>query len=102
CSVTTGAPEVSFEKGGRGGEVCQILWSTQYSLYYMGFEVLNPHVSYGVQGHGYSYANDQDFLSQMEKSKEGWARRLENIENEEPISFPGWKDWDDMGRPKYA
>ena len=37
CSVTTGAPEFAFGPGSRGGDIERILWSTHYSLHYMGF-----------------------------------------------------------------
>ncbi len=100
CSVTTGAPIVSFDPGGRGGEINQILWSTHYSLYYMGFDVLPPFVSYGVQGHGFSYADDTDFNQQMERTKSDWIERLTNINNDKPMVFPGWDDWDELGRLK--
>lgn len=98
CSVTTGAPAVSFEAGGRGGEISQILWSTNYSLYYMGFEVLSPFVSYGVQGHGFSYASDEEFEHQLQATIRQWINRLRSISRDKPLAFPGWADWDDMGR----
>ncbi len=98
CSATTGAPEVSFEPGGRAGEVEQILWSAHYSLYYMGFAVLPPFVSYGVQGHGFSYASEEDFGRQMEATKADWRRRLQHMQDDQPLSFPGWGDWDELGR----
>jgi len=98
CSVTTGAPSASFEAGGRGGEISQILWSTHYSLYYMGFEVLSPFVAYGVQGHGFSYSSDEEFQQQLQATKAEWVKRLQSISRDEPLAFPGWEDWDEMGR----
>lgn len=98
CSATTGAPEAAFEPGGRAGEIDKILWSTQYSLYYMGFDILPPFVSYGVQGHGFSYADDEGFARLMEDTKSAWRSRLAGIDADRPLRFPGWKDWDDIGR----
>lgn len=98
CSATTGAPTAAFEPGGRGGEIDQILWSTHYSLYYMGFAVLPPFVAFGVQGHGFSYAGEEDFSRQMEETKAAWRNRLQRLDDETPLAFPGWDDWDDMGR----
>ena len=54
-SVTTGAPQAAFGPGSRGGDFDTMLWSVHYSMHYMGFSVLPPFISYGVQGHGYSY-----------------------------------------------
>ncbi len=98
CSATTGAPPESFEPGGRGGEIQQILWSTHYSLYYMGFDVLPPQIAYGVQGHGYSYASEDAFFHQMTRAKTNLETRLPAISDEEPLSFRGWDEWDEMGR----
>lgn len=99
CSVTSGAPEPSFVEGGRGGSLDQILWSTNYSLHYMGFSVLRPHASFGIQGHGYSYASPEDFRRQLEASKTEFSTRLAGLDREEPMGFPGWNDWDSAGRP---
>jgi len=98
CSVTSGAPEVSFTPKGRAGEVDQILWSFHYSLYYMGFEVLPPYPTHGVQGHGYSYSDSEEFENEMKQSIQRWKEKLENINNEESMTYPGWDDWDDLGR----
>jgi len=100
CSVTSGAPEVSFTPKGRAGEVDQILWSFHYSLYYMGFEVLPPYLTHGVQGHGYSYSDSKDFENDMKQSIQRWKEKLENINNEKSMTYPGWDDWDDLGKLK--
>jgi NAD(P)H dehydrogenase (quinone) len=99
CSITSGAPEMTFVDGGRGGTVEQILWSTHYSLHYMGFSVLPPHSSFGIQGHGYAYVDADAFRSHIEASKSALAARLADLDRAEPIRFPGWNDWDSAGRP---
>lgn len=100
CSVTSGAPAEAFVAGGRGGEVDQILWSTHFSLYYMGFDVLPPIVCFGVAGHGYSYVSEEEFKQQFAMQEENWLSRLGTIENDTPLAFPGWDDWDALGQPK--
>jgi len=95
CSATTGAPAVSFTSGGRGGEIEQILWSTQYSLHYMGFTVLSPQISFGVQGHGYTYTSTEQFAQQMQLAVKNWELRLNSIHTEKALIFPGWDDWDE-------
>lgn len=101
CSVTSGAPAEAFVPGGRGGELSQILWSLQFSLYYMGFDVLAPHASYGVAGHGYSYVSDEEFNAQFAALEQSWIDRLTGIETDTPMTYPGWDDWDDLGQPKH-
>lgn len=64
-SVTTGAPQAAFGPGARGGDPEDILWPVHYSLHYMGFEVLEPHIVYGVQGNGYSYRSEDEHKNAM-------------------------------------
>ncbi|WP_375175199.1 NAD(P)H-dependent oxidoreductase [Pseudooceanicola sp.] len=99
CSITSGAPADVFVEGGRGGSLDQILWSTQFSLHYMGFEVLSPQASFGVAGHGYSYVSEADFAAQFADQETAWRSRLPGLSNETPMTFPGWSDWDETGRP---
>lgn len=102
CSFTTGAPQEAFVLGGRGGDVDQILWSTQFSLHYMGFEVLPPHGSFGVAGHGFSYVDDAAFQKQFAALESNWLKRLGGISNDTPLTYPGWEDWDELGQPKLS
>jgi len=99
CSLTTGAPAEAFGPGGRGGDLDTLLWPIQYSLYYMGFTVLPAQVSYGVQGHGFSYAAEDEVLAQLQGNLSAWSERLARLDRETPIPFPGWSDWDALGRP---
>lgn len=100
CSVTSGAPAAAFGPGGRGGDIETLLWPIQYSLYYMGFSVLPAFFAHGVQGHGYSYQGENEFQDHLERHKTNWARRLADLDQLEPVPFPGWEDWDENGRLK--
>lgn len=98
CSVTTGAPAVTFGHGGRGGNIELLMYPIHYSLYYMGYDVLPPFMAHGIQGGGLSYQAEEKFKAQLEAYKADWARRLESLEEEDsPIPFPGWDDWDERG-----
>lgn len=100
CSVTTGAQPNAFGPGSRGGEIANILWPTHYSLYYMGFEVLPPHVSYGVQNQksGYAYQSDAENSLHLNRCLERWSNQLNSIAYLKPLEFAGWNDWDENGR----
>lgn len=96
-SVTTGAPRAAFGPGSRGGDFETMLWPIHYSLHYMGFSVLPPFVSYGVQGHGYSY-EDQSIVEERLRGNLGaWASHLAALDEAEPLRFPDWSDWDETG-----
>jgi NAD(P)H dehydrogenase (quinone) len=98
CSVTTGAPLTAFGPNGRGGDIERLLWSTHYSLHYMGFSVLPPFLASSIQGHGYAYNRSTQFGELLERHKADWATRLEHLDAAEPLRFPGWEDWDESGR----
>ncbi|MEJ6396133.1 NAD(P)H-dependent oxidoreductase [Gymnodinialimonas sp. 2305UL16-5] len=97
-SVTTGAPHEAFGPGSRGGDLDVILWPVQYSLHYMGFTILPPYLSYGVQGHGYRYEEEHIVQDRLRKNLTAWAEHLSNLDQAEPLAFPSWADWDESGR----
>ncbi len=109
CSVTTGAPKAAFEGNGRGGNMELMLWPIQYSLYYIGFNVLPPFLAYGILGFsaygtqrhsGSLRLEGSQFDEHLECQKAAWAQRLESSEQSEPLPFPGWNDWDEYGHPE--
>ncbi|APE29620.1 NADPH quinone oxidoreductase [Halomonas aestuarii] len=102
CSVTTGSPEQAFMPFGRAGNMVEWLWPMHSSLYYVGFDVLAPQVSYGVQGGGIRYQDDGVFKEQLEQKKSLWAERLPTLSSESPIPFTAWDDWNDNGVLKHA
>ncbi|WP_136068629.1 NAD(P)H-dependent oxidoreductase [Modicisalibacter radicis] len=97
CSVTTGAPGATFSPWGRSGDITALMWPIHCSLYYVGFEVLAPQLTYGVQGGGLSYQADAAFRRQLEADKQRWKERLDGLANEASIPFTGWQDWDADG-----
>ncbi|TGN39117.1 NAD(P)H-dependent oxidoreductase [Marinobacter confluentis] len=97
CSVTTGSPAQTFMPFGRAGNMVEWLWPFHSSLNYIGFNVLPPNVSYGVQAGGIQYQEKAAFEAHLETQKTDWASRLRDIEQETPIPFTGWSDWNEDG-----
>ncbi|PHQ16886.1 NAD(P)H-dependent oxidoreductase [Marinobacter profundi] len=102
CSVTTGSPEKAFMPFGRAGNMVEWLWPIHSSLFYVGYDVLAPQVTYGVQGGGIQYQEEDTFRTQLEQKKTAWADRLPGLIYESPIPFTGWEDWDEDGVLKGA
>lgn len=102
CSVTTGSPQQAFMPFGRAGNMVEWLWPMHSSLYYVGFDVLAPQVSYGIQGGGIQYEEEGAFRAQLEQQKTAWAGRIPRLYEEPPIPFTGWSDWDEAGVLKEA
>lgn len=100
CSITTGAPEAVFGRFGRGGDIDLLMWPMHYSLYYMGYDVLPPFRAHGIQGGGgkdVTYLAEERFKAHLETYKTAWADRLERLDEDSPMEFPGWDDWDERG-----
>lgn len=95
CSVTTGGPAHTFSPYGRGGPIERLLWPINYSLHYMGFDVLPPCVSYGVQGGGIAYQDQGAFEQHLAAAKQHWSERVARLPFDTPIPFTGWADWED-------
>ncbi|TVP43090.1 MAG: flavodoxin family protein [Halomonas sp.] len=96
-SVSTGSPEQAFQPFGRAGNMVHWLWPMLSSLYYVGFDVLAPQVSYGIQGGGIRYQEESAITGHLERCKEAWFERLSSLSAELPIPFAGWDDWDEHG-----
>ncbi|MFI0471929.1 NAD(P)H-dependent oxidoreductase [Halomonas sp. HMF6819] len=96
-SVTAGSPRQAFQPFGRAGDMAAWLWPIHASLYYVGFEVLAPQVSYGVQGGGIEYQKQEALEAHLADCKRHWVERLGHLESEDPIPFAGWQDWDEAG-----
>ncbi|MDD7970837.1 NAD(P)H-dependent oxidoreductase [Roseinatronobacter alkalisoli] len=97
-SVTSGAPESAFGPGARGGDPAAMLWPIHYSLHYLGFTVLPPFWTFGVQGHGYAYEDAGKTSQRLQQQLDAWAERLHALRTDQPLAFPGWNDWDAEGR----
>ena len=96
-SLTTGAPATAFGPGSRGGDLDVLLHPLHYSLHYMGYTVLPPFVAHGIQSGGVTYETADRFHALLEEHKHAWTRRLEHLDGDRPLSFPGWDDWDETG-----
>ena len=48
-SVTAGTSRATYEHDGRSGDIDLMLWPVNFSLAYVGYEVLTPFIAYGVE-----------------------------------------------------
>ena len=66
----------------------------------MGFHVLPPFVAFGIQGHGYTYSDEDSNNRRLTLYRETWKERLKSLDRDKPLGFHGWDDWDEDGRAK--
>ncbi|MDE4176710.1 NAD(P)H-dependent oxidoreductase [Phaeobacter sp. PT47_59] len=98
-SLTVGTSPETYAHNGRSGDIDLMLWPVNFSLAYVGYDVLSPHVAYGVEA-GLRYSDDDVVAARLKKIEEDWVSRLQSVEAEAAIPFNGMSDWGDDGRIK--
>ncbi|MCP4327150.1 MAG: NAD(P)H-dependent oxidoreductase [Alphaproteobacteria bacterium] len=98
-SLTVGTSRETYAYNGRSGDIDLLLWPINFTLAYVGFGVLEPHVAYGVEA-GLRYSDPCEIEERLEKIQERYAWRLQTIENDRPMSFNRMSEWGADGRIK--
>ncbi len=98
-SLTVGTSPETYAFNGRSGDIDLMLWPVNFSLAYVGYDVLPPHVAYGVEA-GLRYSDADVVAARLQKIEEDWATRLQTIETESAMPFNRMADWGDDGRIK--
>ena len=102
AAMVRGAPASTFALNGRSGQIERLLWPINYSLYYLGMQVLPPNLVHGVQGGGLEYLQQSELAEHLRQALDAWEERLNKLDEEAAIPFAGWGDWDDSGALKAA
>ncbi len=98
-SLTVGTSPESYAYNGRSGDIDLMLWPVNFTLAYVGFDVLEPHVAYGVEA-GLRYSDPREIEERLQNIQSEYISRLQTIENEKPIPFNAMSDWGADGRIK--
>ncbi len=98
-SVTVGALEPTYRYNGRNGDIVHLLWPLNFTLYYVGFTVLEPFVAYGIEG-GLKYSEQSEAVRRLRRCQADFERTLARLDQRPTIPFNGWDDWDEEGRLK--
>jgi Flavodoxin-like fold len=67
-SVTVGTSRETYMYDGRSGDIDLILWPINFTLAYVGYEVLAPFVAYGVEG-GLRYSDQSAIDARLQASR---------------------------------
>lgn len=98
-SITTGAPETTHGPDGRNADAELLLWPMLYTLYYIGFAVLPPFVSCGVEG-GLKYSSPEAIVERLNGHKARLAETLRSLDRIQPVHFNPIEEFDQTGRLK--
>lgn len=94
-SVTTGSSASDCSPRGREGDTRLILWPALYSFHYVGFDVFEPFLVFGVKGR-----IDIEHVAAENQSLQCYETFLDGIERAPLMKFNGAEDWDAAGRLK--
>jgi len=91
-AFTTGAPEPTFAPDGRNGDLERVLWPIHAGVLALcGYDVLPPFVGWAPAWIG---ADGRAAILR------GYADRLRNIDNDQPLFFHKLDDYDEHSRLK--
>lgn len=98
-SVTVGTSAETYAYNGRSGDIGLLLWPVNFTLAYVGFEILSPFIAYGVEA-GLRYSNPAVLNTRLKQIRDDLAIRLRTIEDESTLPFNRMSEWGDDGRIK--
>lgn len=96
-SVTVGTSWETYAHDGRSGDIDLMLWPVNFSLAYVGYEVAQPFVAYGVEA-GLRYSDPTEIERRLAAIVEDFAAMLPRIEERPTISFNRMDEWGEDGR----
>lgn len=96
-SVTVGTSPETYAFDGRSGDIDLLLWPVNFSLAYVGYDVLAPFVAYGVEA-GLRYSDAQVVEERLKRIEEDLRQRLLHLEEVPLLPFNRMADWGRDGR----
>ena len=98
-SLTVGTSAQTYAHNGRSADMDLLLWPVNFSLAYVGFDVLKPQVTYGVEA-GLRYSDPAEVENRLKTAVEAYVARLQAVETEAPLPFNRMSEWGADGRIK--
>lgn len=98
-SVTVGTSEATYAHNGRSGDIDMLLWPVNFSLAYVGYDVLLPHVAYGVEA-GLRYSDSATVDARLARITSDWEAALGAIATRRVIPFNRMAEWQADGHIK--
>ena len=96
-SVTVGTSRATYEFNGRSGDIDLMLWPVNFTLAYVGYEVLRPFVAYGVEA-GLRYSDPSEVEARLTAIVAEFGALLPRFRERETIPFNRMAEWGEDGR----
>jgi NAD(P)H dehydrogenase (quinone) len=98
-SVTVGTSRATYEHDGRSGDISLMLWPVQFTLAYVGYDILAPFVAYGVEG-GLRYSGAPEIEARLAAIVASLRDDLGHLEERPRVPFNQMSEWGADGRIK--
>src|ERR1700733_4889733 len=96
-SITVGTSRATYEYDGRSGDIDLMLWPVNFSLAYVGYEVLDPFIAYGVEA-GLRYSDPAAIEERLRGIVSDFRAELQRIPDRPTIPFNRRAEWGADGR----
>ena len=98
-SVTVGTSPATYEHDGRSGDISLMLWPVEFTLAYVGYDILAPFVAYGVEG-GLRYSDAGALEARLAAVVASLREDLTRLDSRAVVPFNRMADWGADGRIK--
>jgi NAD(P)H dehydrogenase (quinone) len=95
--VTVGTSRATYEHDGRSGDIDLLLWPVNFTLAYVGYEILAPYVSYGVEA-GLRYSDPAAIEERLRAVVADFRSALPRLAERQTIPFNRMEEWGPDGR----
>jgi NAD(P)H dehydrogenase (quinone) len=96
-SVTVGTSRNTYAHDGRSGDIDLMLWPVNFSLAYVGYDVLAPFVAYGVEA-GLRYSDPMVVEQRLRAIVDDFCATLPGVRERTTIPFNRKDEWGEDGR----
>jgi NAD(P)H dehydrogenase (quinone) len=96
-SVTVGTSRSTYEHDGRSGDIDLMLWPVNFTLAYVGYEVLSPYVAYGVEA-GLRYSDAAAVEERLRTIVADFCATLPTLDQRATVLFNRMEEWGPDGR----
>ena len=98
-SITVGTSRETYMYDGRSGDIDLMLWPINFTLAYVGYDVLAPFVAYGVEG-GLRYSDQSTIDARLQGIAHDFRNELTKLDQRQKIPFNRMAEWGADGRIK--
>ena len=98
-SVTVGTSRATYEHDGRSGDIELMLWPVNFTLAYVGYDVLKPFVAYGVEA-GLRYSDAATIEDRLKAVVAEFRAAVPRFVERKTVPFNRMEEWGPDGRIK--